>query len=48
QIFVIGIVGLSKNPVLVNNNLHNVPEKIVLSWGGLNEKSADPETWFFK
>jgi peptide/nickel transport system substrate-binding protein len=48
QVFVVSLVGLTKNPILVKNNLYNIPEEVVFQWAGLFSKVTDPETWFFK
>lgn len=48
NLYLIGTVGMVQCPVIINNNLRNVPKKVLwgddLSWWDITK----PEQWFFK
>jgi len=47
-LFFIGTVGMPPFPVVVKNNLRNVPEEAYFGWEGDFWASVEPETFFFK
>ncbi len=48
NLWTIGTVGLAPHPVVVKNNLRNVPEKGLWGWDLRRFTSYAPETFFFK
>lgn len=48
NLWTIGTVGLAPHPVIVKNNLRNVPEKGLWGWDLRRFTSYAPETFFFK
>jgi len=48
NLWTIGTVGLAPHPVIVRNNLRNVPEKAVLGWDYFWTLPQKPEQYFFK
>jgi len=48
NLWTIGTVGLAPHPVIVRNNLRNVPEKGLWGWDLRRFTSYAPETFFFK
>jgi len=48
NLWTIGTVGLAPHPIIVKNNLRNVPEKAFWGWDLRRFTSYAPETFFFK
>ncbi|MGQ9630561.1 MAG: ABC transporter substrate-binding protein [bacterium] len=48
NLWTISTVGLFPQPIIVNKNLANVPEKVYWGWDYKYAGIANPETWFFK
>jgi len=48
NLWTIGTVGLAPHPVIVRNNLRNVPEKAVLGWDYFWTLPQKPEQYFLK
>lgn len=44
----IGAVGMPLHPIIVRNNLRNVPEKVPYGWDFFNTTIAHPEQFFLK
>ena len=48
NLWTIGTIGLATHPVVVKNNLRNVPEKGLWGWDLRRFTAYAPETFFFK